>query len=133
MSEQELKHYGVLGMKWGVSKGSSSSGSSRKIKTRATYRKEQAAKDLANSSADHKKKKVLMKKKVSEMTNDELREVTTRLQLEKSYKDITKNQISPAKKFVRDIVLTTAKTSATNYATKQANTIIDDIVKGKYK
>lgn len=62
MNNQELKHYGVLGMKWG--------------RRKAQY----------NTSADHDRANELEKKHMSEMTNQELKEFTTRRELEDRYK-----------------------------------------------
>lgn len=61
MSNQELKHYGVLGMKWG------------KRKARQT-------------SSDYDRARALEKKHPSEMTNKELQELNNRQQLESNYK-----------------------------------------------
>lgn len=78
----ELKHAGILGMKWGK----------HKIKSTSTVTK----------SEDHVRTQKLKKKKMSEMTNTELKDLTNRLQLEKQYKDLSKSQMSSGKKFVSD-------------------------------
>lgn len=62
MNNQELKHYGVLGMKWG--------------KRKANY----------NTSDDYNRARALEKKHPSEMTNKELQELNNRQQLEQNYK-----------------------------------------------
>lgn len=62
MTNQELAHHGIKGMKWGV-------------------RKKQY-----NTSADHNRANELEKKHMSEMTNQELKEFTTRRELEDRYK-----------------------------------------------
>ena len=62
MIEKELKHYGVLGMKWG-------------------HRKQSRP-----MSEDAKKAKNLKKKKVSEMSNSELKRLNERMNLEQNYK-----------------------------------------------
>lgn len=62
MNNNELKHYGVLGMKWG--------------RRKAQY----------NTSDDHNRARELKKKHVSEMSNKELRELNDRQQLESNYK-----------------------------------------------
>lgn len=111
----ELKHYGVLGMRWGRRKSSASN------------------KPPSNPSKDHIRKVQLKKKKISEMSNEELREVSNRLQLEKQYKDLTRRDVTPGKKFVMDILATTAKTTATAYATKYAAKGVENLIKKSAK
>lgn len=65
---QNLKHWGILGMHWGVRKARSSGPDT--------------------SSSDHKVARDLRKKKISELSNDEIRKITSRLQLEKQLKDL---------------------------------------------
>lgn len=79
-----LAHYGILGMKWGV-------------------RRKRGPDGLVVQSEDHKKVENLREKKVVEMSNVELKELNTRLQLEKQFKDLTKVEQSAGKKFVTDI------------------------------
>ncbi len=61
-----LQHWGVLGMHWGVRRNR-----------------------VDTSSPEHREVKALRKKKVHELSNAELKKITTRLQLEKQLKDIT--------------------------------------------
>ena len=70
MTDEELMHFGVKGMKWGVRKGSS-------VKTSKDYR------DVAPYT----------KKKAKELTNKQLEQVNKRLTLEKKYKDLNLNAI----------------------------------------
>lgn len=101
--DEFLEHFGILGMKWGRTKGGSSSGTS----TSSTEPKED------KRSADYKQKQMLRKKKPSEMTNKEIQELTTRLQLERSYKELTKTDVSPGKKFIKNLLLGAAKQQTT--------------------
>ena len=101
--EESLLHFGILGMKWGRRKG----GSSSSAKTSSTEPKED------KRSADYKQKQELRKKKPSEMTNKEIQALATRLQLEKSYKELTKNDISPGAKFAKNLLLGAAKQQTT--------------------
>ena len=64
MDNNELMHYGVLGMKWGVRRA-------RRV-----------------VSDDYKK--THSKKKIDEMSDAELRARNNRLQMEKQYRDLTK-------------------------------------------
>lgn len=70
MEDKELIHYGVLGMKWGVRKARKSS----------------------NPSDDSKTASKLKTKTLDEMSNNELRTLNTRLQLEQQYKQLTKKK-----------------------------------------
>ena len=83
--ENELKHYGVLGMKWGVRKARS--------ETHSDY------------------KKAHSKKKVSEMSDQELRERNNRLQMERQYKDLTR-KTSIGKKAIDSFIKGAATISA---------------------
>lgn len=75
----DLKHVGVLGMHWGVHKSQST------------------------SHPDHVVAKALKKKKLHELSNEELKKLTTRLQLEKQFKDLSKGNVSAGKKFLTDL------------------------------
>jgi pyruvate/2-oxoacid:ferredoxin oxidoreductase beta subunit len=75
-------------------------------------------------SEDYKKSRVLKKKSISEMSNSELKELNTRLQLEKQYKDLTKRQISSGEKFVNDALGGLAKQTAANYVSKGISKVV---------
>lgn len=94
MTNKDLKHVGVLGMHWGH----------RKVN--------------ANSSSDHKTTASLQSKKTHELTNEELKKVTNRLQLEKSYKDLSPSAIRAGKRRVETIIVGAATVVATAYAVK---------------
>ena len=71
----ELKHYGILGMKWGVRKNKSNK-SNRSVKNNRTN-------FFRNRFSKLKRKKL----DVSKLSNEELIKRTTRLNLENNYKD----------------------------------------------
>ena len=72
---EELYHFGVKGMKWGVRHDKKRSGSLRSRKTKRV------------ASEDYTRSRDIMKKKPYEMSNRELQEVNKRLQLENNYKN----------------------------------------------
>lgn len=92
----ELYHYGVLGMKWGVRRDRSSGGS----KKRRASNMSQDARDAAQ----------LKKKRVSEMSNAELRRLNDRQQLEQNHARLNPSKIKKGIAFVTTAtgVMTTA-------------------------
>lgn len=104
MEKNELYHYGVLGMRWGVRKRS--------------------------ASQDSSKVKEIRKKRISEMSNQELRDVNNRLQLERQYKDLKRrpNHVQKAVKgFIATAGTITAVTAAAKVYKKLGNNIVDKI------
>lgn len=89
----DLKHFGILGMKWGRRK----------------------ARTSGPSSSDSITARKLQSKKLNELSNDELKRLTTRLQLEKQYKDLSRSELSPGKKFVSDVLMSAGKQLASKY------------------
>ena len=108
MNNNELYHYGVLGMKWGVRRKRNSS----------------------NVEIAKPKKKTL-----SEMSDDELRSKLNRLQMEKQYKDLVRTlnpkQESKAKTFVKKVLERSGENIATQTATyimgKSVNKFLEKI------
>lgn len=88
--EKILKHFGILGMRWGVRRGRGNQ-SNTKAPKRA-------------SSEDHIRKKELKKKKLHELSNSELRSFNDRMQLERQYKDLKKSDVSSGSKFARELL-----------------------------
>lgn len=70
----ELEHFGIKGMKWGV----------RKDRKRSVYERRGT-----QDSAEYTRSRELLKKAPSELTNEELKELTSRLNLEQQYSNLT--------------------------------------------
>lgn len=91
-----LAHYGIKGMRWGKRSRSAESSSS-------------SSKEAPSTSSDHEKASELKTKKISSMSNAELKALNNRMQLEKTYSELmsTPNaQVSTSKgmKYVKDAV-----------------------------
>lgn len=102
----ELYHYGVLGMKWGVRRGN-------RVKE-ARRKNQKTIKDKVQKQ----------KPDVSKMSDAELRQRINRLQMEKQYKQLTKREIAAGEKFIKDI----GKESLKNYLTRQTTKGIEKAV-----
>lgn len=83
----ELYHYGVLGMKWGVRRQRSSSSNS-------------------GGKRPRKGKKQSQRKKVRSMTNQQIQKKIRRMEMEKRYLDLHEELYSPGKKFIKNILRT---------------------------
>jgi hypothetical protein len=88
--KNEIRHVGVLGMRWGRRKGKSS----------------------GPASKDHETVSVIRKKKVSELSNDEIKIATSRIQLENQYKSLKPSKVARGLKTVDTTLLTMGKVAA---------------------
>ena len=130
MNENSLCHYGVLGMKWGIRKNRSKTSFSRKKKT---SKKDQ---NKIKGTVGSTKKKTNVKK----LSDSELQGKIRRLQLEKQYRDLKKDEVSAGKKLLGEILKTSGRTLGVQVANyvggKAINKLFgDEVVKvgGKKK
>ena len=112
-----LAHYGILGMKWGIRRKRGKDGL--------------VTNKVVNPSDDFKKAADLATKRPSEMSNEELKVLTSRLQLEKQYKELTSASQSKGKKFVTDVLQNAGKQVATTYTAKYMTEMMERMLKKK--
>ena len=83
--DNSLSHFGVVGMRWGVRKASGGRAKSY--------------------SEDYRNSRKLKAKGTKNLSTKELQELTTRLQLEKNYSDLSPNAYRKGMKFIKEITL----------------------------
>lgn len=115
--EYRLYHHGIKGQKWGVRRFRNTDGTLTP-----------AGKKRAKTLSDGARVKQIRKKKISKMSNDELREANNRLQLERQYKDLTKKK-SVGKKAVQTFITTAGTIVAVETAFKTYQRVGEAIVK----
>ena len=87
-----LKHYGVLGMKWGVRRYQNKDGTLTSAGKKRYDRDEQK---IAN--------KAKKKPSVKEMSDDELRKAINRLQMERQYSQLRPSNINKGKEYAQKV------------------------------
>lgn len=136
MNEDYLCHHGVKGMKWGVRKKRPQSSG---ISSALSRRKEARAKAKAARKAEKKRLKEVRKENnktskvhIKDLTDAELQNKIRRLQMEKQYRDLKRDEVSTGKKLVGEILKTSGKTvgvQVVNYvAGKAINKAFNDRV-----
>lgn len=98
MDNNTLTHHGTKGMRWGV----------RRFQN----------KDGSLTPAGKKRYSENTEKKVSEMSDEELRRRINRIQMEQQYSKLNQKQVSAGKKFVTAILVSAATSVATSYTNK---------------
>lgn len=113
-SDDELKHFGVKGMRWGVRKDRNRVTSAQK--NQKPERDEHGRSLVKTTNSPIKR----LTSPVSSLTDAELQARVNRIRLEKDYKELTKKDWSTVQKglkFATDILKDVATSTATNVAT----------------
>lgn len=125
MEKNELVHHGIKGMKWGV----------RRTEAQLARARGNTKSDEKTSSTSTKKAESTKRKKMSEMSDEELRRVVNRLQLEQQYRNLNPEKVSAGKKFankvVKDIVIPVTTEVARNEFRKVLTASLDGQAKKK--
>lgn len=101
-----LMHYGVLGMRWGVRRTPEQLGRRRGAAD---------AHKLAEQKRTEQEKRMASKTRGT-LSDDELQARIRRLQQEKLLRELTEAEVSPGRKFVKDVMYDAGKQAATQVA-----------------
>lgn len=100
LTEDDLKHYGIPGMRWGRRK--QPDGSYKAI----GRKKEKAPSQLSKAKG---------------MSDDDLKAAVKRLQLERQFADLTKQSVSPGQAFIKKTLADAGKKAVTTYVDQAAS------------
>ena len=98
MANEELMHYGVPGMKWGVRKSPQSSGGSKLKSTKSKYDEWREKRKASKEAKEASKPK---KRKLSELSDEELARRIRRAQMEDQYKQLRPEQATKGEGFTK--------------------------------
>lgn len=123
--DTELKHYGILGMKWGIRR------TERQL-ARARGRVTELEQELERKTGGKILSSNGKPKTINEMTDSELQQVVNRLNLERRYNELVPEDVSRGKRFFKslgnDVLIPGLKSAGKTVATAAFTKVMEDAV-----
>ena len=104
MDNDELMHYGVPGMKWGVRRTPAQLGRKKTSSSKSLFGKKKPKPKPKVKSESSKEETAPKKKSVKEMSNEELNAAIDRMRLEQTYASLSPQKVSMGKKIAKTIL-----------------------------
>lgn len=135
MTGDSLAHYGVLGMKWGIRRTPEQLARAAGRPVRKVPVDKSGKSDSRASGASGTRKGDTStdgKRTISDLSDDELRQRISRLELEKRYRDLEKADAKPkstrGRDFCMNVLETIGKNTLTNIGTQAANHVLGEAI-----
>lgn len=106
MNDKSLYHYGIPGMKWGISRSQSQLGQTGRLRS--------------DSKKNHE---------IKSMSDQELRNRINRLQMEKQYTQLTQKEKSAGRRFIENVLKNAAQQTASKYLSKYMDKGVRSVLK----
>lgn len=132
MSDEDVLHYGVLGMRWGIRKDAFGRRKGKAIKgtdaaTREGTKKRRKKAKKGSSEPETPRREAL--------TDDELRNLNNRIKMEQEYARLTAKQKTAVQTVIRDVLVPGLKEAGKEIiktqVTKRGNALINDMINKK--
>ena len=104
MDNNELMHYGVPGMKWGVRRTPAQLGRKKTSSSKSLFGKKKPKAKAKTKSESSKEETAPKKKSVKEMSDEELNAAIRRMQLEQTYASLSPQKVSTGKAVTKRIL-----------------------------
>ena len=130
MDNDELMHYGVPGMKWGVRRTPAQLGRKRASSSRFLLGKKKSkpkakAETKTKTKSEAPKEETAPKKKsVKEMSDEELNAAINRMRLEQTYVSLSPQKVSMGKKIAKTILNDVVVPAATDVGRQMVKTAL---------
>lgn len=130
MDNNELMHYGVPGMKWGVRRTPAQLGRKKTSSSKSLFGKKKPkpkakSETKAKTKSETPKEETAPKKKsVKEMSDEELNAAINRMRLEQTYVSLSPQKVSTGKKIAKTILNDVVVPAATDVGRQMVKTAL---------